>query len=72
MCQLDRGKSENIEEFQEVKHTNKRVKFIDRTNKERTPKLKSEGATKSDDADIPRQVWDERVFLHFPNVQPLT
>ena len=39
MCQLDRGKSENIKEFQGVKHTNRRVKFIDRTNKERTPKF---------------------------------
>ena len=34
----------------------------------RTPQMESEGATKYDDADIPRQVWYERVFIHLSYV----
>ena len=34
--------------------------------------MESERSTKSDDADILRQVWYERVLMHFPHVQCLT
>ena len=33
--------------------------------------MESEGATKSDDVDIPRQLWDESVFMHFLYAQYL-
>ena len=69
MCRLDRGKYEKIKEVQEVKNTENRVHFCEGMNKEIPHQMESEGSTKSDDAYIPRQVWDERVFMNFPLVQ---
>ena len=34
--------------------------------------MENEGAEKSDDADIWRQVWDEKEIVHLPHVQYLT
>ena len=61
MCRLDRGKYEKIKEVHEVKYTEKRVKLVEGMNKEKI-------ATKSDDADIPRKLWDERFFIQFLHV----
>ena len=41
---LDRGKYEKIKEGQEVKHTEKIVKFFEEMNKEIPPPLEIEGA----------------------------
>ena len=41
-------------------------------NKDIPNQIESGGATKYDDADIPRQVWDEGVFMHFLYAQDLT
>ena len=41
MCRLDRDKYEKIKECQEVKHTDKRFKFIEGTNKEIPPQMES-------------------------------
>ena len=34
--------------------------------------MESEEATKSENEDKPRKLWDERVFMHFPHVKYLT
>ena len=49
----------------------KRVKLFEGINKERPTQKESEGAKKSDNADILRQVWYERFFMHFLHVQYL-
>ena len=46
----------------------KRVNSVEGVNKDILPQKYSEGETKSDDADILGQVWDERVLMHFLNV----
>ena len=71
MCQLYRGKYYKIKEGQEVKHAKKIVKLVEGINKESTSTMEIEWATKSDDADILRQVWDERGFMRLPHVQYL-
>ena len=40
-------------------------------NKDSYPTMGTEGATKSNDADILRQVWDARVFMYFPHNKSL-
>ena len=46
----------------------KRVHFVEGVNKDILPQMESEAETKSDDAYILGQVWDERVSMHFLNV----
>ena len=50
----------------------KRVKLVVGNNKEICTQMESEGAKNYYDTDIPRQVWNEKVFMHLPHVQYLT
>ena len=39
MCRMDRGKSDKIKEVHEVKHTDKKVNFVEEMNKEIPPQM---------------------------------
>ena len=43
MCRLERGKYNKIKEDQEVKHTDKIVKFIEGVNKDISPQMEIKG-----------------------------
>ena len=43
VCRLDRGKSEKIKKVQMVKHTEKRVKFVEGITEEIHSQMESEG-----------------------------
>ena len=45
MCRLDRGEYEKIKEGQEIKQTERIVKFVEGRNTDSLTQMKSEGAT---------------------------